>query len=85
MDRADALVLEIGGDLGALVVYTDRSLAGTELDLVPAGSPRSHDVHNVVRPRTTGTGETVFAAVFPQVREGCYTLFGPAPRAPSQK
>ena len=82
MDRADALVLEIGGDVGALVVYTDCSLAGTELDLVPAGSPRSHEVHNVVRPRTTGTGETVFAAVFPQVREGHYTLWGASATSP---
>jgi hypothetical protein len=82
MERADALVLDIGEDIGALVVYTDRSLAGTELDLVPAGSPRSHDVHNVVRPRTTGTGETVFAAVFPQVREGHYTLWGASATSP---
>lgn len=76
MQRADALVLEIGGDVGALVVYTDATCAGAELDLAPAGSPRSHDLHNVVRPRTTAGGGTVFAAVFPQVQEGRYTLWG---------
>jgi hypothetical protein len=76
MDRADALVLDIGGEVGAVLVYTDESLAGKELDLVPAGSPRSHDLHNVVRRRTTANGEALFAAVFPEVPQGRYTLWG---------
>lgn len=78
MASADALVLEIGGDVGAVIVYTDASCLGRELDLTVAGSARSHDLHNVVRRRTTPAGEMVFAAVFPQVGEGQYALWGRA-------
>jgi hypothetical protein len=78
MARADALVLDIGEDVGAAVVYTEASCAGWVLDLTPAGSPRSHDLHNVVRRRTAPTGEAVFAAVFPQVHRGRYSLWGDA-------
>ena len=76
MASADALVLDIGGDVGAVVVYADGGSTGRQLDLTPAGSARSHHLHNVVRRRTTPAGETVFAAVFPEVREGRYALWG---------
>jgi|SRR5579875_94100 len=76
MARADALVLEIGGDVGALIVYTGPGCDGRQLDLTPSGSPRSHHLHNVVRRRTTPAGEVVFAAVFPQVLQGRYDLWG---------
>lgn len=82
MRRADALVLEIGGEVGALVVYADATFDGKELDLVPVGSPRSHHLHNVVRRRTTASGDVAFAAVFPQVLEGRYTLWGGAGASP---
>jgi len=83
MERADALVLEIGEDVGAVVVYMGPSSEGKQLDLTPAGSPRSHHLHNVVRRRTTPAGDKVFAAVFPQVHEGIYWLWaeGPEPIA----
>jgi hypothetical protein len=77
--RADALVLNIGEDIGALVVYTAASCEGWVLDLTPAGAPRTHEIHNVVRLRTTPSGETVFAAVFPEVHQGRYSLWGDAP------
>lgn len=79
MTRADALVLDIGGDVGAVVVYIGPSSEGKELDLTPVGCPRSHDLHNVVRRRTTAAGHMVFAAVFPQVHEGSYWLWADAP------
>jgi len=78
MARADALVLDIGGRVGAVIVYTGPAWEGRELDLTPAGSPRSHQLHNVVRRRTTPAGESLFAAVFPEVQEGTYTLWGTA-------
>jgi hypothetical protein len=82
MARADALLLDIGGCVGAVVVYTEAAYAGAELELAPAGSPRSHYLHNVVRRRTDATGKTHFAAVFPEVREGRYTLWCPGSTGP---
>lgn len=45
------LVLDIGGDVGALVLYADESYLGAEIDLTPAGTPRNHHVHTVIRRR----------------------------------
>ena len=36
----EPVVLEIGGELGALVVYTDPSLLHTEIEISPAGRRR---------------------------------------------
>jgi hypothetical protein len=69
----EAVVLELGGDLGALVVYTDRDLLHTEIEISPAGddTDRSHkDVLERVLP-----GRSVYAAVFDRVRGGTYTLW----------
>jgi hypothetical protein len=71
----DALVLDIGGDVGALIVYTDESCLGSEIDLTPAGSPRSHDLHTMVR-RRRATGRDVVAGLYPEVRQGRYTVWG---------
>src|SRR4029079_17400966 len=40
----EAVVLELGGDLGALVVYTDRALLHQEIEISPEGADeqRSH-------------------------------------------
>jgi hypothetical protein len=71
--QTEAVVLEIGGDLGALVVYTDPALLHTEIEISPAGDDagRSHkDVLERVLP-----GRSLYAAVFDRVRSGTYTLW----------
>jgi hypothetical protein len=76
MAHADALVLDIGKDVGAVIACTGPGCEGGQLDLTPAGCARSHELHNIVRRRTTPAGDVVFAAVFPQVAQGRYWLWG---------
>jgi hypothetical protein len=71
----DALLVDIGQDTGALVVYAPAELEGRELEIVPARDPRRHPVHNVVRARRAG-GRVVHAAVFPELVAGEYLPFG---------
>ena len=74
------VVLEIGGELGALIVYTGPELHGTEIEI----SPRGEDVrrsHKDVLERPRG-GAPSFAAVFDRIEQGSYTLWvDGAPRA----
>ncbi len=74
-----APVLDIGGEVGALVVYlADRPPTG-ELEACPTGEPaaRFHTgVHHRPIPSGRGSGSHVWAwtAVFPEVTEGHYQL-----------
>jgi hypothetical protein len=63
-------VLDIGGDVGALVATLDATMAGTELFLRPDDEPRS-TVHTGVWDRHDA-GTAVTAAVFPQLVAGIY-------------
>jgi len=70
-----SVVLELGGDVGAVVVRTDDALAGAELQI--EGADRSgtrYRTHAIARPRHMG-GSTVFAAVFPSVPTGSYAVW----------
>jgi hypothetical protein len=69
------VVLDIGGEIGALVVLMPEALGGVEIEIhaLAAGesAPRSH-VAVVGRP----VGErTVWSAVFPELVEGRYELY----------
>ena len=72
----EALVLDIGGDIGAIVVYGDEALLGVEVDLSAAGAPRSHHVHTMIRRRRVAGGDVV-VGVYPEVQAGDYTLWHP--------
>lgn len=71
---AEALVLDIGDDIGALVLYADEGCLGREIDLSPIGQPRSHHTHTMIRRRRAVDREFV-AGVYPQLREGTYTVW----------
>lgn len=71
----DCVVLDIGGDIGALIVYTTESCVGMEIDLTPAGQPRSHHVHTAVRRINMVSGQC-FAGVYGDLAEGRYTVWG---------
>ena len=64
--------MEVGGDIGALVVYTPGALAGLEIELALRGDDRQF-VHTEVRERRLPDG-SIYAGVFPAVPEGEYTL-----------
>jgi len=74
-DTPESLVLDIGGDVGALVLYADESCLGVEIDVTPAGHPRSHHTHTMIRRRRAVDREFV-AGVYPELRAGAYTVWG---------
>lgn len=69
------MVLDIGGDVGALVVLMPTGLGGVEIEIhqlaADPSAPRSH-VAVVGRP---AGGQTVFSAVFPELVAGRYELY----------
>jgi hypothetical protein len=67
-----AAVLDIGGDVGALVATLDPAAVGTELFLRPAADP-STTVHTGVWNRSAA-GVPVTAAVFPELPAGNYAV-----------
>jgi hypothetical protein len=70
--RDGSVLMEVGGDIGALVLYTERALDGSEIDLFAAGSDRPF-VHSAVRARHLVDG-TLHAAVYPGVPAGDYVI-----------
>jgi hypothetical protein len=72
MTEPDSLVLDIGGDVGALVIHTGPDLAETEIELSPVGTTTRS--HNVVHARHNRHG-IQHNAVFPQLEAGAYTVW----------
>jgi hypothetical protein len=75
LSAPEYLVLDIGGDVGALILYADESVLGCEVDITPLGEPQSHRLHSMVRRRRAEAREFV-ACVYPELRAGAYTLWG---------
>jgi hypothetical protein len=67
------VILEIGQDLGALIVRTPASMHGLEIEISPEGDD-DHRSHKQVLERTGG-GESAYTAVFDQLACGTYTLW----------
>jgi hypothetical protein len=74
------VAIDIGGDVGALIVQTDAQLHGVEIEISPSGHDRSR-THKQVLERAID-GRPAFTAVFDGLRAGSYTLWvDDAPRA----
>jgi len=71
----EALVLDIGGTVGALVLYAEASCLGQEIDVTPVGAPRSRHMHTMIRRRRAVDREFI-AGVYPELEEGIYTVWG---------
>jgi hypothetical protein len=69
----EAVVLELGEELGALVVYTDRALLHGEIEISPDGDDAARS-HKDVLERVV-SGRSLYAAVFDNVPVGTYTLW----------
>jgi hypothetical protein len=67
------VVLEIGGDLGALIVYTDPHMHGREIEISPAGEDSSRSHKDVLE--RGEAGRVAFTAVFDRLQQGSYTLW----------
>lgn len=73
---AGSVVLDVGGQIGALILYTPEDLAGAEIEISPR-SPGARRTHACVRERRGDHG-TSYAAVYQGLAEGDYTIWGQA-------
>jgi hypothetical protein len=74
------VVLDIGGDVGALVLVADADMVGQEIEISRVGDrgPRSH----VAVHRRQTPGGVVYAAVYPGLGAGQYLLWPPGNVSP---
>lgn len=68
------VILDIGGDIGALVLHASAPMLGEEIDLIP-DDPLASRTHSAVRERGGSDGPS-YAAVYPHVRAGTYVIEG---------
>jgi hypothetical protein len=73
----ESVVLDIGQDIGALIIYTPAALRGREIEVSPLGSAATR-VHVEVLERRVN-GRQIFAAVFPKLCAGGYEIWASAP------
>jgi hypothetical protein len=66
------VILDIGNDVGALVLHTPGEWLGREIDLVSDDRSVPH-THSAVRERRSPEG-SVYAAIYPQLQAGQYTV-----------
>jgi hypothetical protein len=67
------VVLELGADVGALVLFTPAELDGREIEISCAGRG-ARRTHSRVRPRQVAGG-TRYAAVYPDLPAGTYIIW----------
>ena len=67
------VVLDIGDDVGALIVHTDPDMHGVEVEISAAGKDRDRS-HKEVLERSMD-GQPAFTAVFDGLDVGTYTLW----------
>jgi hypothetical protein len=67
------VVLEIGENLGALIVHAGAETHGAEIEISATGDD-DHRAHKEVLERNAG-GRPAFTAVFDQLPAGTYTLW----------
>lgn len=90
--RTAQVVLDIGGDIGALILYTKPEANGAEIEISPHGSSHhddhhvhgdhhDHDGHHHHRAHNqvherNFNGTVCFAAIYPELQAGEYDLWG---------
>jgi hypothetical protein len=73
------VVLDIGDDMGGLIVYTDSDLRGQEIEVFPSTDP-TRLTHTDVQERVF-QGRTIYTAVFTPLVTGGYSIARPKERA----
>lgn len=69
------VILDLGADIGALVLDTPADLLGQEIEIsLAGGDPATRRTHSLVRERKIGSG-TGYAAVYPDLPAGDYTIW----------
>ncbi|GAC1392394.1 MAG: hypothetical protein NVS4B11_20020 [Ktedonobacteraceae bacterium] len=72
--HAGHVVLDIGQDIGSLIIYTREHLLGYQIDVSLRGDATAKRVHTDVLERRIA-GRPVFAAVFAELPQGEYTTW----------
>jgi hypothetical protein len=67
------VALDIGGEVGALIVHTDPGMHGVEIEITPAEDEHAR-THKQVLERSMGD-RAAFTAVFDALPAGRYTLW----------
>jgi hypothetical protein len=67
------VVLDIGDDIGALILHTDAEMLGVQVEISATGQD-AHRSHKDVLEREIN-GRPAYTAVFDNIREGTYTLW----------
>ncbi len=75
------VVLDIGGDIGALIVYLPDSFAGSVIEIGYADSDKPF-THTGVHRRSNPNGEVRLTAVYPELTTGDYQLWHPTHGSP---
>ena len=71
-----SVLLDIGEDIGAVVVLTPASMEGVEVEIRPDIAPTGHVHHpHVAVVNRPVEGGQLPSLVFPEVREGTYGLY----------
>ena len=68
------VVMELGGAIGALVLYTPADLDGREIEISRDDDPGARRTHSQVRRRHMADA-TRYAAVYPDLLAGTYTIW----------
>jgi hypothetical protein len=77
--RTERVILDIGGEIGALILYTKPEADGAEIEISRRGEEgHGHRSHNQVHGRSFN-GTLCFAAVYPELHAGEYYLWGQGP------
>jgi len=72
--HTESVVLDIGDDVGALILYTRAELHGAEIEVSPLGlDAQAARTHSAVLERSVN-GRVVYAAVYPELRAGEYEV-----------
>ncbi len=71
--ESGSVVLDIGADVGALVLYVPAAELGREIEISASGTP-NHRTHVAVRERIVESG-SVFCLVYPALAQGDYTIW----------
>ena len=67
------VVLDIGGDIGALIVHTDAAMHGVEVEISATGQDDRRSHKDVLEREING--RPAYTAVFDNLRQGTYTLW----------
>jgi len=71
--RLEDAVLDIGDDVGALILYTGEEYAEREIEVSPLGD-ETRRTHTAIHQRRAGA-DAVYAGIFPQLRAGAYRIW----------